>query len=357
MAFRKLFSKGTITNGYRVPSPAATLDHSSSPIKSLTTPQNNAPSKINLQKELLTGESVDKGFFRRFLHRRAINQLPELLSIPVGEKLREKLKGFNISSDRLHLDGLTLPGQVAGDSNTFGVSVENAKKILRVSMMERLKEKLREIPKGSIWYPEFVKVCVDECGNEDQGAEFAKLLEQSLNVIVLGNIVYLRPEQVAKSMEHMISQTMATPSDPRRKQLEHMEKLKEIIDKKARAQVRGELYCGLGFIMIQTLGFMRLTFWEFTWDVMEPICFFVTSLHFAIAYGFFLRTSTEPSFEGYFQRRFKTKQKKLMMFHGFDVQKYHQLRKVFYPSLGDGLPQSEYYKPEYPHHEDGALVS
>ncbi|KAJ6400192.1 hypothetical protein OIU84_015773 [Salix udensis] len=311
MAFRKLFSKGTITNGYRVPSPAATLDHSSSPIKTLTTPQNNAPSKTNLQKELLTGESVDKGFFRRFLHRRAVNQLPELLSIPVGEKLREKLKGFNISRDRLHLDGLTLPGQVAGDSNTLGVSVENAKKILRVSMMERLKEKLREIPKGSIWYPEFVKVCVDECGNEDQGAEFAKLLEQSLNVIVLGNIVYLRPEQVAKSMEHMISQTMATPSDPRRKQLEHMEKLKEIIDKKARTQ---------------------------------PM-------------AFFLRTSTEPSFEGFFQRRFKTKQKKLMMFHGFDVQKYHQLRKVFYPSLGDGLPQSEYYKPEHPHHEDGALVS
>uniref|UniRef100_A0A6N2N9N5 Calcium uniporter protein C-terminal domain-containing protein n=1 Tax=Salix viminalis TaxID=40686 RepID=A0A6N2N9N5_SALVM len=224
-------------------------------------------------------------------------------------------------------------------------------------MMERLKEKLREIPKGSIWYPEFVKVCVDECGNEDQGAEFAKLLEQSLNVIVLGNIVYLRPEQVAKSMEHMISQTMATPSDPRRKQLEHMEKLKEIIDKKARTQVRGELYCGLGFIMILTLGFMRLTFWELTWDVMEPICFFVTFLHYPIAYGFFLRTSTEPSFEGYFQRRFRTKQKKLMMFHGFDVQKYHQLRKVFYPSLGDGLPQSEYYKPDHPHHEDGALVS
>ena len=151
--------------------------------------------------------------------------------------------------------------------------------------------------------------------------------------------------QVAISVENMISQTIAAPDDPRRKHLEHMEKLKVIIDQKARTQVRGELYCGLGFLIIQTLGFMRLTFWELNWDVMEPICFFVTSLHFAIAYGFFLRTSTEPSFEGYFQQRFKAKQKKLMKIQGFDVQKYNQLRKVFYPNLGYALPQSEYYKP------------
>ncbi|XP_011017292.1 PREDICTED: calcium uniporter protein 4, mitochondrial-like [Populus euphratica] len=340
MAFRKLFSKRAVTNGYRVASPAVALDHSS-PIKSLTTPQNNAASKTKLFKEFLTGDSVDIGFFRRFLHRRAVSQFPEFMSMPVGEKLREKL----ISGDRLHLDGLTRPEEIAGEANKFGISVENAKKILRFSLVEKLKAKLREIPRGSICYSEFVKICVDECGNEGQGVELAKLLDQSGNVIVLGNIVFLRPEQVAISMENMISQTIAAPDDPRRKHLEHMEKLKVIIDQKARTQVRGELYCGLGFIMIQTLGFMRLTFWELNWDVMEPICFFVTSLHFAIAYGFFLRTSTEPSFEGYFQQRFKAKQKKLMKIHGFDVQKYNQLRKVFYPNLGYGLPQSEHYEP------------
>ena len=149
--------------------------------------------------------------------------------------------------------------------------------------------------------------------------------------------------QVAISMENMITQTIATPDDPRRKHLEHMEKLKVIIERKARTQVRGELYCGLGFLMIQTLGFMRLTFGELNWDVMEPICFFVTSLHFAIAYGFFRRTSTEPSFQGFFQQRFKAKQKKLVNIHGFDVQKYNRFRKVVYPGLVYGLPQNEYY--------------
>ncbi|OWM76822.1 hypothetical protein CDL15_Pgr026334 [Punica granatum] len=87
-----------------------------------------------------------------------------------------------------------------------------------------------------------------------------------------------------------------------------MEEHKSAIDRKARVQVLAELYCGLGFLVAQMLAFMRLTFWELTWDVMEPICFFVTSLHFALAYGFFLGTSTEPSFKGYFNQRFRTKQ-------------------------------------------------
>ncbi|KAJ6391094.1 hypothetical protein OIU77_025151 [Salix suchowensis] len=125
----------------------------------------------------------------------------------------------------------------------------------------------------------------------------------------------------------MISQTIATPDDPRRKHLEHMEKLKVITPDGRRGAL---LWAGLGFLMIQTLGFMRLTFWELNWDVMQPICFFVTSLHFAIACGFFLRTSTEPSFQAFFQQRFKAKQKKLVNIHGFD-------------GLGFGLPQNEYY--------------
>lgn len=131
-------------------------------------------------------------------------------------------------------------------------------------------------------------------------------------------------------MEKMISESIAMPNDPRRKEFEAMEKQKAMIDQKAQSLVRGELYCGLGFLALQTLGFMRLTFWELSWDVMEPICFFVTSLHFGLAYFFFLRTSKEPSFEGYFQRRFKTKQEKLMKIHKFDVEKYNKLRNAFY---------------------------
>lgn len=136
-------------------------------------------------------------------------------------------------------------------------------------------------------------------------------------------------------METLISQSIGMPNDPRRKELENLEKQKAVIDEKARSMVRGELYCGLGLMIVQTMGFMRLTFWELSWDVMEPICFFVTSLHFALAYGFFLRTSKEPSFEGFSQRRFRVKQNKLMKMHKFDLERYNQLCEAFYPGYGE----------------------
>ncbi|KAL6295753.1 hypothetical protein ACE6H2_003895 [Prunus campanulata] len=293
--------------------------------------------RANFHREYLTATgSAGKGFFRCFLHRRALNQsapkLPEFLTIPVGEKLREKLRGINISSDRLRLAGLSPPPPDLATPNDalYGISVSDAKKILRLSQVEKLKAMLREIPESSISYSEFVRICVEGCEDEEQGVEFSKMLDEYGNVIVLGNVVFLRPEQVAKSMESIISQSMAMPNDPRRRELQQLETQKMVIDQKARALVRGELYCGLGFLLFQTIGAIRLTFWELSWDVMEPICFFVTSMYFALGYGFFLRTSTEPTFQGFFQRRFEAKQQRLMEAHKFDFQKYKQLRKVFY---------------------------
>lgn len=122
-----------------------------------------------------------------------------------------------------------------------------------------------------------------------------------------------------------------------------MEMQKAAIDKKAEMLTRRELWCGLGFLMAQTAAFMRLTFCELSWDVMEPICFFVTSSYFIGAYTFFLRTSIEPSFEGFFQTRFSTRQKRLMKLQNFDVARYNKLRRAagLPNTSAQGLPYSE----------------
>ncbi|XP_062098661.1 calcium uniporter protein 4, mitochondrial [Humulus lupulus] len=334
MALRKMLAK-RLLDGRRVTSQSLTPEISLS-INTIV-PVNDV-SNAKCHREYVTSpDSAEKGFFRRFFHRRApdksATRLHEFLSLPVGEKLREKLRGTNITSDRIRLDCLSPPApELTAVDSVFGLSVSDAKKILRLAHVEKLKSKLRAIPESSISYSEFFRICVEGCENENQGAEFAKTLDETGNVIVLGNVVFLRPEQVAKSMEAIICQSVANPNDPRRKALEEMEKQKSMIDQKARELVQGELYIGLGLVLAQTLAAMRLTFWELSWDVMEPICFFVTSIHFALGYGFFLRTSTEPTFQGYFHRRFLAKQKRLMEIHSFDMQKYNQLCKAFYPT-------------------------
>ena len=145
--------------------------------------------------------------------------------------------------------------------------------------------------------------------------------------------------QVAKAIQGLLPVRGAKVHDSVRKELGEMEKQKSAIDSRADTLVRRELWGGLGFLVVQTVAFMRLTFWELTWDVMEPICFYLTSMYFMAGYTFFLRTSKEPSFEGFYQARFSNKQKRLMKLRNFDIERYNQLRAACSPST---LPKFDF---------------
>ncbi|MBA0793809.1 hypothetical protein Gohar_018192, partial [Gossypium harknessii] len=151
---------------------------------------------------------------------------------------------------------------------------------------------------------------------------------------------------VAKALGGLIPSPEPGLNDPRRKELIELEQQKAAIDTKADSLVRRELWLGLAYLVVQTAGFMRLTFWELSWDVMEPICFYVTSMYFMAGYAFFLRTSKEPSFEGFYQSRFNAKQKKLIESQGFDIRRYNELKEIFYP---DSSPQQAFTTASFDH--------
>ncbi|WOG93177.1 hypothetical protein DCAR_0312458 [Daucus carota subsp. sativus] len=283
----------------------------------------------------------DSSIFRRLMRSPAA----EMPYFAAGERLIEKLRGMEIGRDRIRLDGLSPPATAAAGRLT----AEDARKLMKVAQVEMVKEKMRKSGKSCVSYDEFVKICVEGAWSEEQGFEIAKMLDESGNVLVLDKVVFLRPDQVAKAIHGLMPVPVAHPEDPRRKELEILEEEKAIIDKKAESLVRRELWCGLAFLMVQTAGFMRLTFWELSWDVMEPICFYVTSMYFMAGYAFFLRTAKEPSFEGFFHSRFSTKQRKLMKANKFDLQRYNELREACYPqpwprekSAIFGVPHDDY---------------
>ncbi|KAG0457558.1 hypothetical protein HPP92_022715 [Vanilla planifolia] len=207
-------------------------------------------------------------------------------------------------------------------------SMEEVKKALKASRMEIVRSRLRAISRSSVSYSEFMQIC-REASSEEQRMELARCLDESGVVIVLGNVVLLRPDQVAKALENAIPLPLASRLDPRREELRELERQKAVIDEKAKAMVRRELWCGLVFFAAQTVGFIRLTFWELSWDVMEPICFYATSSYFLAGYVFFMRTSTELSFEGFFKRRFATKQEQLMKAFKFDARRFDELAGVW----------------------------
>lgn len=99
-----------------------------------------------------------------------------------------------VSRDRILLDGLKPPA--AGELD--GLTVEETRKLVRLAEVVRMKRKLKEIPTSRITYREFVRICGEDNsdGDEDYGVELAKRLDESGAVIVLGNDVFLHPEQV-----------------------------------------------------------------------------------------------------------------------------------------------------------------
>ncbi|XP_008796724.2 calcium uniporter protein 2, mitochondrial-like [Phoenix dactylifera] len=278
---------------------------------------------------------------RRLLQRRPVVPPDRLLLLPSGDRLLDRIRGIN--PDRIRLGGISPPPAEKVKDETAaerGITVEEARKVLRASQMEAARARLRAIPMSCIPYSDFLQICRDASGGE-QGAGIARSLDEAGAVIVLGNAVFLRPESVAKAIENVIPLSMTQPNDPRRKELREMEEKKAEIDRKAVARVRRELWCGLGFLVMQTVGFMRLTFWELSWDVMEPICFYVTSVYFMAGYFFFLRTSKDPSFEGFFENRFAAKQKRLMKVCNFDLHRFNELRTAC-PLPSPSSPSEEF---------------
>ncbi|KAK7386514.1 hypothetical protein VNO78_26794 [Psophocarpus tetragonolobus] len=284
----------------------------------------------NTTKPDIAPDPGDTGIFRRFLHKRAVLP-PDLRPPPAADTLLLRLREMDIARTRIRLDGLTPPYKA--------VPPEHVKKVLRAVHIETVKSKLRKFPQSCVTYSDFVRMCGENCSDQDQdqAKSVAKMLDDSASVIIIGDVVFLRPEQVAKTIQAILPVPENETYESVRKEVEEMEKEKEIIDKKAHSMVRRELWAGLGFLVAQTAAFMRLTFWELSWDVMEPICFYVTSMYCMAGYTFFLRTSKEPCFEGFYQSRFTSKQKRLMKLHNFDLARYNQLRAAapMPPSIAD----------------------
>ncbi|MQL94103.1 hypothetical protein Taro_026754 [Colocasia esculenta] len=326
-----------------------------------------APSRSLVHKLLNSPAPSEQGFLRRMLFQsRSIfestssSPVPmERLSLPLGEKLMEKLRSIN--GDRIRLDVIhpltPVPPdreQQAPAEKVAPMSVEEARKVLRLSRTEAVKAALRATGRSSISHSEFLRICCEGSSDREQGLGLAKALDESGAVLVLGNVVFLQPDQVAKAIEKVFPLPLLAPEDdPRRKELREMERRKADIDRRADAAVRRELWCGLGFLVAQTAGFMRLTFWELSWDVMEPICFYVSSVYFMAGYAFFLRTARDPSFEGFFESRFAAKQRRLMRAAHFDLHRFNELRRVFHPTAPSlpypTLPPLEFSSPRASH--------
>lgn len=137
----------------------------------------------------------------------------------------------------------------------------------------------------------------------------------------------LKNFQVVDLVRRAVPLALTSEDDPTWDELKMLQEKKEEIDVLAHKQVRRILWSGLGFAVVQVGLFFRLTFWDFSWDIMEPVAFFTTATGIVIGYAYFLFTSRDPTYQDLRERLLISRQRKLFKKHNFDGERFKELQK------------------------------
>ena len=79
---------------------------------------------------------------------------------------------------------------------------------------------------------------------------------------------------------------------------------------------------GLVLLCCQLAMFVRLTYYEFSWDVMEPISYFVGLSNAIMAYSYYLWNRRDFTFESW-QRQLEGKYSEdILRSRGFNLERY-----------------------------------
>lgn len=219
------------------------------------------------------------------------------------------------------------PPSSAGEGDP--ISFAEAKRLMRLVNVEALKKNLGTEDKEVILYRELLEACqsIGLAKTPEEAVTFAEVLDQAGVVLLFRDKVYLHPDKVVDLVRRAVPIALMPDDDPSRDELKKLQARKEEIDLLAHKQVRRILWTGLGLSVFQVGLFFRLTFWEFSWDVMEPIAFFTTTTSIVLGYAYFLFTSRDPTYQDLMKRLYLRRQKKLFKKYSFDVDRFVELQK------------------------------
>ena len=202
-----------------------------------------------------------------------------------------------------------------------------------------LVEQLEEVAKGKDTMTvdelhEFVRTSQMSSKGPQDVASTVKLLEDSGRVLILEDLVYLHPREVTSAVLRVLPGVPSkiygvSDQELLKIQAEYDEMHLNYEQAQRRATSRSSLvvYGGLLVLCAQLATFVRLTYYEFSWDVMEPISYFVGLSNAIMVYLFYIWNRRDFSFETW-QRGMEGKYAaKTFTAKGFDMERYAALAR------------------------------
>ncbi|KAD4584295.1 hypothetical protein R6Q59_036803 [Mikania micrantha] len=253
-------------------------------------------------------------------------------AVPFGRRKTDFIESDHRSRACLFsssIDGIGEGGGKAKHDND-GITFAEAKKLMKLVNVEALKMKLNTEGKETICYSDLLKACesMGVAKSNEEAKGFVEVLDEAGVVLIFRDKVYLHPDKVVDLVRRAVPLALTPENDPRREELRVLQAKQQEISDLAHKQVRCILWTGLGFSLAQISLFFRLTFWEYSWDVMEPIAFFTTTSGLIIGYAYFLFTSRDPTYQDFMKRLFLSRKRKLIKKHNFNIERFRELQKI-----------------------------
>lgn len=216
-------------------------------------------------------------------------------------------------------------------------------------------KKLKRDPRSAMAKAEFVEICSRYEIDEIEAESLARNLGGTGAILYfydepsLADTLFIKPKEVWGALHRTLDLmtpheiAAATPKDhllaTMEDEIKPMAEVKAMIEKKADASASRMMFVGLMGAVAQITLVARLTFWEFSWDIMEPVSY-VLMIGQAVALHFFYQvTKSDPdSYSGlreYFRRR---KFEKLAAQHQFDQDAFDTLTEA-YERIRAGSPR------------------
>jgi hypothetical protein len=229
-------------------------------------------------------------------------------------------------------------------SSLTGVK-EPLEDVLRKAQYRQITEALeREDGRVRLSLTEYLELCKKYNVGEAEGRELLKALHNSGRVLhyestpALANTLIVKPDALAASFvklldvqgEYTKNYVHAKEQElgELRQQLQVLETTRKELETKAYKRADTWIRLGFTYIVVQAGLVARLTWWELSWDIMEPVTYMLTFATCIGGMAYFTHTKTEYTYEGLRRHLAEGRLRKLYRKYNFDIDRYEELQRA-----------------------------
>jgi len=204
-----------------------------------------------------------------------------------------------------------------------------------VGIKEDIDELVRESSCHSVSLGEFRALMADRgvSGEKAQDDTLATLQKAGV-IIKIDDVVYTNPGQLTRDVLAVLPRVPSYVYGVSDAELVSLEadlaaQEAEVNAAKAKARRRSNVVVGTGLALMctQLVVFMRLTYVELSWDVMEPISYFVGVFNAILVYIYFMVYQRDFSFNDWASRMQTSYTKSAVSKKGIDWERYKKIAR------------------------------